>query len=220
MLAGQTSAAQMFIANGTTSIASILSSGKLAAGDLILVTATTTDTGTLTLGAADSGITIAGLDGVSVTPGFTINGATGLTIRNLIVQGAVSITNTANVTLAENTLGSVTLNGATNLLMRDNQIGSLTIAGASQGSIHDNSIAGATNGLVINAAFTGLIFNNEHHRERNGRRLCRRRGAVEQSHLWRGDWRLDQYLQPGDACSARSRARRRTSSPATPSAFR
>ena len=113
-----------------------------------------------TLGAAAAGITIAGLDGVTLTQGITINGATGVTIRNLIVQGPVSITNTASVTLAESTFGSVTLNGATNLLMRDNQIASLTIAGASQGSIHDNAIAGAANGLVINAAFTGLIFNN------------------------------------------------------------
>ncbi len=102
------------------------------------------------------------------------------------MQGAVSITNTANVTLAENKLAGVTLSGATGLLMRDNQIGSLTIAGASQGSIHDNSIAGATNGLVIDAAFTGLIFNNSITASRNRRRLRRCGRAVEQSHLWRG----------------------------------
>ena len=160
VLAGQTSATQMFVANGQTTIASILASGKVAAGDLILVTATTADS-TLTLGASDAGITIAGLDGVSFSQGITINGATGLTIRNLVVNGAVSITNTANVTLAEDRIASVTLNGATGLLIRNDQIGNMTIAGASQGAIHDNTIAGASFGLSIQAAFTGLISNND-----------------------------------------------------------
>ena len=161
VLAGQTSAAHMFIANGSTTIASLLASGHVAAGDLILVTATTTDS-TLTLGASAAGITIAGLDGVSLTNGLTIDGATGLTIRNLIVDGAVSVTNTADVTLAEDVFGSpVTLSGATGLLIRNNQLGALTIAGASQGAIHDNSFAGATTGLTIDAVFTGLIFNND-----------------------------------------------------------
>ncbi|MEO6842783.1 MAG: right-handed parallel beta-helix repeat-containing protein [Bradyrhizobium sp.] len=161
VLAGQTSAAHMFIANGSTTIASLLSSGQVAAGDLILVTATTTDT-TLTLGASAAGVRIAGLDGVSLTNGLTIDGATGLTIRNLIVDGAVSVTNTANVTFAEDVFGSpVTLSGATGLLMRNNQLGALTIAGASQGTIHDNILADAATGLTIDAVFTGLIFNND-----------------------------------------------------------
>ena len=45
--------------------------------------------------------------------------------------------------------------------MRSNTIATLTIAGASQGQIHDNAIAGAADGLVIDAAFGGLIFNND-----------------------------------------------------------
>ena len=160
VLAGQTSAAQMFVANGQNTIASILANGKVAAGDLILVTATTADS-TLTLGApppaSPSRVSMVS----SLGQGITINGATGVTIRNLIVNGAVSITSTANVTLAENTIASVTLNQANGLLIRNDQIGNMTIAGASQGAIHDNTIAGASFGLSIQAAFTGLISNND-----------------------------------------------------------
>ncbi len=156
----QTSASELFIADSKTSIASILASGDLEPGALILVTGPTSDSA-LTLGAAADGVTIAGLDGVTFGPSITINGATGVTIRNLIVSGGISVSNTANVTLAEDTTPSVTLNGATGLLMRSNTIGTLTISGASGGQIYDNTIAGMVDGLVIDAAFTGLIFNND-----------------------------------------------------------
>lgn len=163
--AGLTSAAHVFIANSQTSIASILGNGTIAAGDLILVTATTTDTD-LTLGAAAAGITIAGQDGVVFAHGVTINGATGVTIRNLDIAGPVTVTSTAQVKFAENMFRStVTLNQATALLMRDNHFlagtTGLAVTGASQGSIHDNSFAGSATALAINASFSGLISGND-----------------------------------------------------------
>ncbi|MBC9882178.1 LEPR-XLL domain-containing protein, partial [Bradyrhizobium sp. INPA01-394B] len=163
--AGLTSAAHVFVADSQTSIASILGNGTIASGDLILVTATTADTD-LTLGAAAAGITIAGQDGVVFAHGITINGATGITIRNLDIAGPVTVTNTAQVKFAENTFRStVTLNQATALLMRDNHLlaatTGLVVSGASQGSIHDNSFAGSATALAINASFSGLISAND-----------------------------------------------------------
>ena len=163
--AGLTSAAHVFVADAQTSIASILSGGAIKSGDLILVTATTADTD-LTLGAAALGITIAGKDGVVFAHGIAVNGATGVTIRDLDITGPVSVTNTAQVKLAENTFRStVTLNQATAIVMRDNRFVAasvgLAISGASQGAIYDNSFAGSATALSINASFAGLISAND-----------------------------------------------------------
>jgi Ca2+-binding RTX toxin-like protein len=163
--AGLTAAAHVFVADAQTSIASILGNGTIAAGDMILVTATTADTD-LTLGATATGVTIAGKDGVVFAHGITINGATGVTIRNLDIAGPVTVTNTAQVKFAENTFRStVTLNQATALVMRDNHFRAantgLAIAGASQGAIYDNSFAGSATALAINASFSGLISAND-----------------------------------------------------------
>ena len=118
------------------------------------------------MGASAAGITIAGQDGVVFAHGVAINGATGITIRNLDIAGPVSVTGTAQVNLAENVFRStVTLNQATTLLMRDNHFVAadtgLVIAGASQGAIHDNSFAGSATAFAINATFNGLISAND-----------------------------------------------------------
>ena len=160
--AGGAATSQVFVADAATSIASLLASGQVHAGALILVTATPSDS-TLTLGAAAAGVTIYGLDGVSLAPGIAvaINGATGLTLRNLGIPGAISITATSNVTLAENRIaGQVTLSGAANVLMRNNGVQTLVIAAASQGRIAYNAIDGGAVGLQISAPFTGLIDDN------------------------------------------------------------
>jgi Ca2+-binding RTX toxin-like protein len=162
--AGTTSAAHVFVADATHSIASILSGAH--AGDLILVNATTADTTGLTLTASASGIAIVGLDGASFAHGITINGANGVTIRNLDVAGAVSVSGASGVSLAENTFRAhVTIDNAVNFFARDNRfLGTdqgLVIASASAGKILSNSIVGASQGLVINAAFTGSIASND-----------------------------------------------------------
>jgi Malectin domain/Right handed beta helix region/Periplasmic copper-binding protein (NosD) len=163
--AGATPAAHVFVADATHTIQSILSGGAITAGDLILVAATTTDTD-ITLGAPASGIAIVGLDGVSFAHGFAINGANGVTIRNLDIAGAVSVTGASGVSLAENTFHShVTISNATGLLARDNKfLGAdqgLVIASASDGKIVSNTFVGSAQDLVINAVFTGSITAND-----------------------------------------------------------
>ena len=216
--AGLTSAAHVFVANAQTSIASILANGTIAAGDLILVTATTADTD-LTLGAGAAGITIAGQDGVVFAHGIAINGATGVTIRNLDISGAVSVTNTAQVNLVENTFRStVTLNQATALLMRDNHLlateSGLIIAGASQGAIHDNSFAGSTTAMSINASFSRPHLRERYRRGRHRHGV--RAGAAlygNRIHGARSAWRPRSRIRA--RCSAPSPVPGRTTSSRT-----
>ncbi|MCW2284563.1 parallel beta-helix repeat protein [Rhodoblastus acidophilus] len=158
--AGATGAAHMFVAKGATTIASLLASGNVHSGDLILVAGATSDTA-LTLGASAAGVTIAGVDGAVFAQDITIQGATGVTLRNLIVTGAVTIHSTAHVTLAENRLAGVTLDGAANLAMRGNALQSLTVATASGGEIFANTFAGGATALTLSAAFSGLIHDND-----------------------------------------------------------
>ena len=164
--AGTTSAAHVFVADATHSIQSILSGGAIATGDHILVTATTTTDTDITLGASASGIAIVGLDGVSFAHGIAINGANGVTIRNLDIAGAVSVTNASGISLAENTFRShVTISNASGFFARDNRfLGTdqgLVIATASNGKIVSNAFVGSTQDLVINATFTGSITGND-----------------------------------------------------------
>ncbi len=161
---GDTSAAHVFTADATHSVASILASGTVQAGDLILVSGQAPDTA-LTLGASAAGVTIAGLDGAAFAGGVTVNGATGVTLRNLIIGGPVSITNTAGVHLVASRLGTLTLNGATQVDVRDNVItgagDGISIATASTGAIIDNTVKASAVGLHIEGVFTGAITGND-----------------------------------------------------------
>ena len=147
-----------FVAGPQHTIASILASGQVKPGSLIIVAGATGE-GTINLGASADGVAIVGLDGVSLSS-VVINGATNVTLRNLDITGGVSITNTSGVTLAENTIGGLTLSGATGLFVRNNTIAGVSITSASGGAIRNNSIDDAAIGLDIGAAFSGLISDN------------------------------------------------------------
>jgi hypothetical protein len=155
----------VFVADATHSIQSILSGGQIQPGDLILVTGATADSD-LTLGASASGIAMVGLDGVAFGHGITINGANGVTIRNLDIAGPVSITGANAVNLAEDIFRSkVTIANDTAIYIRDSAFPApdqgLVIAGASNGEIFSNVFAGSNQDLVINAQFTGSITGND-----------------------------------------------------------
>jgi Ca2+-binding RTX toxin-like protein len=145
------------VAGPQNTVAAILAAG-VTPGTLILVTQSTSEA-TFDLGPSDNGISIVGLDGVTLF-GAAINGASNVTIRNLIFTDNVSVTNASDVTLAENTIGGLTLNGATGLLVRNNAIAGVSITGASGGVIRNNTIVDSAVGLDIAAAFTGLISDN------------------------------------------------------------
>ena len=109
---------------------------------------------------------IAGLDGVTFGHGIAINGANGVTIRNLDIAGPVSVTGSNQVRLAEDTFHShVTVSNATAIFIRDDRFlaadQGLVIASASTGEIRDNVFVGSNQGLVVNAAFAGPVIGND-----------------------------------------------------------
>ena len=183
--AGLTSAAHVFVANAQTSIASILANGTIAAGDLILVTATTADTN-LTLGAGAAGITIAGQDGVVFAHGIAMNGATGVTIRNLDISGRFGDQHRAGqIRRKYLPLHGDAKSGNGVADARQPFAGNQYRSHRRQciaGRHPRNSFAGSTTAMAINTNFSGLISANDiaASKYRHGLR-CRSR-AVGQPH--------------------------------------
>src|SRR5262249_43968286 len=121
---------QLFLADNVTSIQSILNAQSLGRGDVIAVKPGTTFSGGLTITANDAGVLILGAP----------DGST-------VVQGAVTVTNAANVILQGLTLGGgVTASNSDGLAVLGNRMGGsgLTLNGGADVRVLQNNFTGAT----------------------------------------------------------------------------
>ena len=174
---------RVFAASGAAQVQAILDAQDLGAGDVIVV-AEGTSSGPITIGAADSGVTLLGTrDGSTINGTVTIQGATQVTLKGLTLAG-LTATGASGLALVDNRVtgslsltggsthqifgnvvsGGVVLAGAAGVALVNNTITggtALRITGASSGSIRANTLAaGGGTALSIEAAFTGLIASN------------------------------------------------------------
>jgi hypothetical protein len=158
---------RIFTVTPAQGIQSVLDANDLGAGDVLVLQSG--NYAGFTLGADDAGVLIIGAPNYASAITGNVTLATGGVLQRLqLLAGATVAPDAVGLTLVDNQIsgGGVTVNGGSDLQILHNRFdGStgLTLAGAAQGLIAHNDIGASGKGVVINAAFSGEIRDNDIH---------------------------------------------------------
>ncbi|MEL6265107.1 MAG: LamG-like jellyroll fold domain-containing protein, partial [Pseudomonadota bacterium] len=134
---------QIFTATAGTTIQDILDNNTLGAGDIIAL-APGDISGNVTIGAGDSGVTIIGGLDSRVLGSVTVTG-NDVTVQNLRLSGAITVSQASGATIHENDVGGgITIDRGTGADVADN-----TINAFSTGISLEGGTAASYSGLVL-----------------------------------------------------------------------
>ena len=126
-------------ATAERSVADILATETLGPGDTIVIEG---DQPGFTVGADDSGVLIVNRGFAKVLGDVQVNGASGVILQGLRIDGALSLASSNAITLRETVAGDVTLDGGADHVVVGNMLDSLSLSGGVSGVVaRDNTVA-------------------------------------------------------------------------------